>query len=80
MKLKEFRIAKGISQSEFAELLGVTQATVSRYENGTRKLSQDEIIKICLLLEITPDELMDFEEVYNNYSNYLLSLKNDVKN
>jgi len=81
IKLKEFRIKKGYTQKQLAEIIGVTEATVSRYESETRKLDQELIMKFCIALEVTPNELLGFDEAYENYTNYLMSLrKKDIEN
>jgi transcriptional regulator with XRE-family HTH domain len=81
LKLKEIRIKKGLMQRDIAEILGVTQAAASRYELEERKLNQDQIIKLCLELDVTPEELLGFEEAYRKYVEYLESLKEEkVKN
>lgn len=41
---KEWREAKGWSQAEMAEILGVTKATVSRIELGQRSFTIDYLI------------------------------------
>lgn len=81
LKLKEIRTKKGLKQSDIASILGVTQTAAARYESEARKLNQDEIIKLCLALDVTPDELLGFEEVYQKYTEYLNSLDDeDTKN
>jgi len=77
MKLKEIRIQKGLLQKDIAEILGVKQQAVSKYEDGSRKLNQEQIIKLSLSLEVTPDELLGFREAYENYTNYLKGLAKD---
>jgi len=77
IKLKEIRIKKGITQEEIAKFLGVKQVTVSRYETEQRMLNQDQINKLSLFLDVTPNELLGFDEVYANYTNYLISLKKE---
>lgn len=36
--LTEYRKARGLSQEELAELLGVSRPTVTRWETGARKI------------------------------------------
>ena len=74
LRLKEIRLNKGLTQQELAIKLGITQQSIARYESEARKLDQDLIIKICLVLDVTPDELLGFEEAYKKYSEYLQSL------
>lgn len=74
LKLKEIRIKKGLFQRDIAEILGVSEATASRYENEKRMLNQDDIIKLSLALDVTPDELLGFKEAYHKYCEYLNKL------
>ncbi|MBU1141002.1 MAG: helix-turn-helix domain-containing protein [Firmicutes bacterium] len=75
LKLKEIRINKGKTQQELANFMGVHQMTISRFENEKRKLDQDSIVKLALYLEVTPDELLGFDDAYKEYTDYLIKLK-----
>lgn len=57
--LKEARKFKGLTQREIAEMLFMTQQQYSRFENGVFELNYEQILKICGILEITPNELFD---------------------
>lgn len=57
--LKEARKFKGLTQREIAEILFMTQQQYSRFENGVFELNYDQILKICEILDITPNELFD---------------------
>lgn len=75
MKLKEIRLKKGLSQQFIADVLGVKQSAISKYELGKSKLTQEQIIKLSIALEVTPNELLGFDEAYKSYTEYLQSLK-----
>lgn len=75
LRLKEIRIKRGLKQKDIARILDVQQGAISKYENGTVLLTQDQIIKLSIALEVTPNDLLDFVEEYKNYTEYLLSLK-----
>ena len=77
LKLKDIRLKKGLKQQDIADILDVSIAAISRYESEERKLNQDQIVKLCLGLEVTPDELLGFEEAYRKYTEYLQSLEDD---
>lgn len=80
-KLKEIRSKKGITQSELAKALKISQQAISSYENGSRLMDNNFIVRACLFLDVTPDELLDFKEVYREYTSYLISLtKEDINN
>lgn len=61
--LKSIRVFLGLSQDEFAHLLGSTKTTVSRRENGTEaKLSLSEIVRLQEALAAKGKEIRDFIE------------------
>lgn len=62
--LKQARLAKGYNQEKVAEMLNTKQTIYSRYETGKLELDYDKIIKICKILEITPNDL--FENCYKD--------------
>ncbi len=59
--IKVARKLKGLTQKQVAEHFRMTQQQYSRFENGVFELNYKQIIEICKLLEITPNEIFDFE-------------------
>ena len=57
--LKNARKYKGLTQKEVATLLRMTQQQYSRFENGVFELNYDQILFLCNLYDITPNELFD---------------------
>lgn len=57
-KLKKYREAKNITQLEIAEIVGVSSATVSKYESGTLEPNIETIKKLSELFEVSIDELL----------------------
>ena len=55
--LKEARRFKGLTQKEVAEKLFMTQQQYSRFENGVFELNYDQIIFLCELYDIEPNDL-----------------------
>ena len=55
--LKEARMLKGYTQSEVALKLKMTQQQYSRFENGVFELNYEQIISLCTLYDITPNDL-----------------------
>ncbi len=56
--LKNAREQKGLKTREVAQLLGIDQALISKFENGTRKPTKDQVSKLASLLEIDFETLM----------------------
>lgn len=58
MTLNERRNEKGLSQEQLALAVGVTQASISAYELGTRRPSPEIALKIGEFLQLTGDEIL----------------------
>lgn len=56
--LKNAREQKGLKTREVAHLLGIDQALISKFENGTRKPTKEQIIKLSSILEIDFETLI----------------------
>lgn len=57
-RIREYRTSIRMTQADFANRLGITGASVSAYENGTRLPSYDVLVKIADTLGVTTDELL----------------------
>lgn len=60
MKAAEIRKSKGLSQSELAEMVGVEQPTISRFERGNDGITLGLVREIARALEVPLSDL--FEE------------------
>lgn len=56
-RLKELRSFLDMSLEDFGSTLGVTRATVSRWENGERGISNQAILSICREFNVNEDWL-----------------------
>lgn len=52
------REEKGMTQAELADMLGVTAAAVSKWENGASKPKIDILFSLAKIFGVTPEELM----------------------
>lgn len=59
--IKNARKLKGLTQSDVAKVFRMTQQQYSRFENGVFELNYTQIIEICKPLDISPNELFNFE-------------------
>lgn len=57
INLKNARRAKGYTQKELAAMMYMTQQQYSRFENGVFELNYGQIVRLCELLDVTPNEL-----------------------
>lgn len=57
--LKKARIRKGLTQSKVAELLPMNQSNYSKLEKGIQEPSLNQLRRICSILEVSADQLLD---------------------
>ena len=58
MGIKEFRVAKKMTQQDLAEAVGVNYSVISKYESGKITPPADRLKKIADILGVYVDELM----------------------
>lgn len=63
--LKELRSEKGVTQAELAELLGVSNRSVSRWETGTTMPDLDLLIELAKYFHVEVGEILDGERKEN---------------
>lgn len=56
-RIRDFRLAKGLSQAEMAERIGAAETTVSDYERGRRFPRMAYLFAMTELLDCTIDDL-----------------------
>lgn len=66
LKLKEYRRLKGMTQEKLAELLGVSNKSISKWELGNGYPSKKNMMKISDLLGIPLEVLMIEEQNQGN--------------
>lgn len=68
LKIKEARKKKGLTQSELAEKMNVAQRTISKFETQQVNPSLKRLIEIASILEISLDDLVEFNRIHDQYS------------
>ena len=82
-KISQVRKEKGLSQIDFAEMLGVSTNALSVIETGNGFLTAETLEKILEKLNLEPDELFSFggmksnDELYQNIIKNLEIIKSD---
>jgi transcriptional regulator with XRE-family HTH domain len=66
-KIKEQRKVMNLTQKEIASSLGIGQDLYSRYENGKLSFPSTLIPELCYFLEMTPNELFEYERYVKIY-------------
>ena len=57
-KLSEAIKGSGLSQTELAKQIGVSQQTVSHYINGDRLPALDTLANLCVILDLDANEIL----------------------
>jgi len=55
--IRIFRLAKGLSQSELGDAIGVTFQQVQKYEKGTNRVGSSRIVKLAIALGVPVNRL-----------------------
>ena len=66
----DLRKKAGLSQSELAAQLGVTNKAVSKWENGKAKPSTDTIRKLANLLGVAVETLLEKKKGRGTYADH----------
>ena len=69
------RESHGWSQAELAARLGISQAVISKYENGILKMGEDDAVRFARVLEYTAELLFQTDQVYGMGSSFLFHRK-----
>lgn len=60
-RIRKYREQIGLSQKEFARLIGVSNARVSNWEQGLNRPDVDVLADICSTLKVDPNVLLDIQ-------------------
>lgn len=65
--IKALRLERGMTQAELGRLLGVTKATVQKYEGGSiLNLKSKTVKKLAHIFEVHPIELMGWDAQFDS--------------
>ena len=70
-RLSERRRKVGLSQEELGERAGVTGQTISYAELGKKAMRTDTLLRICEVLEVSPDYLL-LGQISTDHASHLL--------
>ncbi|MBP5163744.1 MAG: helix-turn-helix transcriptional regulator [Spirochaetales bacterium] len=77
LRIKKYRLLRGKSQEQLAEMAGLSRSHISYIENGVKAVSLESLVEISNALEVSADEFlvdnMDFPKSLNdNDASYIL--------
>lgn len=58
-RVREARVAKGMSQTDLGEKLGVSFQQVQKYEKGTNRIGASRLLQTALAVEVPVDYFFD---------------------
>ena len=61
-KLARVRIARGLTQTQLAEMMGCTQADISRWERGPHAMGSRRLAQIARALECRIEDIIEVQE------------------
>ena len=67
LRIRDLREDHDLTQSQVAKILGCTQQTYSRYENGKLNFPSVLIPELCYFLGMTPNDLFEYERYLKIY-------------
>ncbi len=62
-RIRAWRLRRELSQAEVARLAGITQASLSNYENGKRDLPLTTLLGVTRALNVSLGDLLDMPDV-----------------
>lgn len=66
-RIKILREKKGMSQGDLAARIEVSQATLSRYETGRKKIEPAALASLAWALEVEPNQILLSVETLNKH-------------
>lgn len=70
-KLKFYRKKAGLNQTEVAIEMGITQTQYSMHENGKSVLNTNQILQLCQLYNVSPNELLGWNDMMAKKNNFI---------
>lgn len=63
VRMREWRLRRELSQAEVARKAGITQASLSNYENGKRDMPLSTLVGVATALNVSIGDLLDLPEM-----------------
>jgi len=76
--IKSLRKTHDLTQPEFAQIIGISRNSLSRYENGTSSVSTELIDIICQKFNVSYVDIVGEDKMLNPVEDYELTLKIEI--
>lgn len=63
IKIREWRLRRELSQADVARRAGITQASLSNYENGKRDMPLSTLMGVAAALNVSLGDLLELPDV-----------------
>lgn len=60
-RIRAIRILRGLSQTQLADVLGITFQQIQKYEKGTNRVAASTLVMISEALKVSPLEILGIE-------------------
>lgn len=60
-RIRQSRTVAGLNQAQLADLIGITSGSVANWENGLRRPDIDMLKRLCIVLDVSADDLLGIE-------------------
>lgn len=67
--IRKYKNKKNLTSKKLAELVGVAKSSISMWEKGINQPNTNKLMKICEVLDITPDMIYDTSSYYSTDEN-----------
>lgn len=79
LRIRELRLAKGIKQSELADMLDMERSNLTRIESGKQRPNDDNLIKLANIFEVEIKDIFDFEHTVKTQNQLLSDITKNLK-
>lgn len=77
-RLKFVRVAKGMNQTEFGELIGCTQRMIGAYERGETEISNELMANVCTKAGTSADFLLLGKDIHTANMKRLVTARDNT--
>lgn len=72
--IRKYRELNGMTQKQLAEKLGISNARLSNWEIGTNRPDVDMLAKLCTILDVSANTLLDLDAQISALSDEAISI------